>query len=216
MLGYVRFQRREVLMRLSMLNVLLSEVIVWLETLVRYTPGRVGGLVRKTWFRRRFQQNESVYIEFGCEFRSPQAMNFSGEVSIGKNSFFAADGGHIVVGKNTTFTMHAHINASVGGLIQIGECCLIGPNVLMRTADHRYDIPNTFIRFQGHIPLDIHIDDDVWIGANAVILGGVRIGKGAIIGAGAVVTKDVPSMAIAVGVPAKVAKYRNQEIAINN
>jgi acetyltransferase-like isoleucine patch superfamily enzyme len=86
----------------------------------------------------------------------------------------------------------------------------------MRTAGHRYDIPNTFMRFQGHIPLDIHIDDDVWIGANAVILGGVRIGKGAIIGAGAVVTKDVPEMAIAVGVPAKVTKYRNQDIAINN
>jgi len=203
-------------MKLSMLNVLVSEIIVWVETLVRYIPGRIGGLVRKTWFRKRFQQSESVYIEFGCEFRSPQTMSFSGEVSIGKNTFLAADGGHIAVGDNTTFTMNAHINASVGGLIQIGECCLIGPNVLMRTAGHRYDIPNTFMRFQGHIPLDIHIDDDVWIGANAVILGGVRIGKGAIIGAGAVVTKDVPEMAIAVGVPAKVTKYRNQDITVTN
>jgi acetyltransferase-like isoleucine patch superfamily enzyme len=55
------------------------------------------------------------------------------------------------------------------------------------------------------------IEDDCWIGANAVILGGVHIGRGAIVGAGAVVTKDVPSMAIAVGVPARVRKYRGQE-----
>ena len=100
-----------------------------------------------------------------------------------------------------------------GGAIRIGEWCLIGPNVVMRTASHRYDNPNKFIRQQGHVVGDIHIEDDVWIGANALILGGVHIGKGAVIGAGAVVTKDVPSLAIVVGIPAKVVKFRGKRIA---
>ena len=54
----------------------------------------------------------------------------------------------------------------------------------------------------------IIVDDDVWIGESAIIMAGVHIGRGAVIGAGAVVTKDVPPYAVAVGTPAKVVKYR--------
>jgi galactoside O-acetyltransferase len=195
-----------------MLNLLANEVIVWIESIVRFMPGRIGGVIRRGWFGRRFQKNGAVNIDVGCEFISPQTMCFNGLISIGKNSFFTAECGAITVGSNTAFNMNVHLNASVGGEIRIGESCLIGPNVVMRTAGHRYDNPDVFIRQQGHIPLNIDIDDDVWIGANAVILGGTHIGRGAIIGAGAVVTKDVPPLAIAGGVPAKVIKYRNQEI----
>ncbi len=60
---------------------------------------------------------------------------------------------------------------------------------------------------------NIIIDDDVWIGQNAIVMSGVHIGQGAVVGAGAVVTKDVPPYAIVCGVPAKVIKYRfNQNI----
>lgn len=99
----------------------------------------------------------------------------------------------------------------IGGQIVIGENCLIGPKVVMRTASHRFEKKEVNIRGQGHQIADILIEDDCWIGANAIILGGVHIGKGAIIGAGAVVTKDIPSMVIAVGVPAKVLKYRGAQ-----
>lgn len=59
----------------------------------------------------------------------------------------------------------------------------------------------------------IIIEDDVWIGESAILMSGVHIGRGAIIGAGAVVTKDIPSYAVAVGVPARVIKYRfNRDI----
>lgn len=54
----------------------------------------------------------------------------------------------------------------------------------------------------------IIVDDDVWIGESAIIMAGVHIGRGAVIGAGAVVTKDVPPYAVAVGTPAKIVKYR--------
>jgi galactoside O-acetyltransferase len=137
-------------------------------------------------------------------------MCFHGVVGIGLGSFFAADGGSIEVGDNTAFNTGVHINASVGGKIVIGQWCIVGPNVVMRTAGHNYADPREFIRKQGHTARDIRIDEDVWIGANAVILGGVHIGKGAVIGAGAVVTKDVPPLGVAVGVPAKVIKFRGE------
>lgn len=78
----------------------------------------------------------------------------------------------------------------------------------MRTANHRFSRTDINIQDQGHHAADIVIDGNCWIGANVVILGGVHIGGGAIIGAGAVVTKSIPSMAIAVGVPARVIKSR--------
>jgi galactoside O-acetyltransferase len=106
-----------------------------------------------------------------------------------------------------------HINASVGGAIRIGQQCLIGPNVVMRTAGHRFDDPRLPIRDQGHVVRDITIDDNVWIGAGAIILGGVHICEGAVIGAGAVVVRNVAAMAIAVGVPAKVIGSRKTVVA---
>lgn len=181
---------------------------MWLEALVRFMPGRIGGTIRRFWFRQRFKTSDMVSIGTGCEFLSPQTMCFEGSVSIGGNSFFSADGGAISIGTMTSLNSNVHINASVGGTIQIGELCLIGPNVIMRTAGHRFDDPRVPIRQQGHIHRDIQIEDNVWIGAGAVVLGGVRIGTGAVIGAGAVVTRDVAAMSIAVGVPARVIKFR--------
>ncbi|TLU53180.1 MAG: acyltransferase, partial [Chlorobium sp.] len=97
---------------------------------------------------------------------------------------------------------------SCGGKIVIGSHCPIVPGVLMRTANHKFSRTDVNIQDQGHEPADIIIGDDCWIGANAVILGGVTIGNGAVIGAGAVVTKDVPAFGIALGIPAKVVKFR--------
>lgn len=189
-----------------------DEVVAWVEAFVRSSPGRFGSAMRRLWFRKCLQRKGGAHIGPGCEFVSPHTIKFEGAVWIGKDSFFTAEGGSIVVGNKTAFNMNVHINASVGGSIRIGECCLIGPNVVMRTAGHRFEDPNLFIRVQGHLVRDIHIDDDVWIGANAVILGGARIGRGAVVGAGAVVSKNVPAMGVAVGVPAKVIALRGQEI----
>lgn len=70
----------------------------------------------------------------------------------------------------------------------------------------RTDIP---MNQQGHLEKkEVVIGDDVWIGRRVIILPGIKIGNGVIIGAGAVVTKDVPDYAVVAGVPAKVIKYR--------
>ncbi|MCA5585901.1 acyltransferase [Parabacteroides gordonii] len=87
--------------------------------------------------------------------------------------------------------------------IEIGEEVLIGDNVSIRDTD------NHQIFYEGHeqeVNSPVIIEDHVWIGINSTILKGVRIGKGAIIAAGAVVTKDIPAGCLAGGVPAKVLK----------
>lgn len=84
---------------------------------------------------------------------------------------------------------------------------MIGGNCNIISADH--NIRNKLsLRESGAVVGSITIGDNCWIGANCVITKGVTIGDGAIIGAGSVVTKDIPSLAIAVGCPARVIKYR--------
>lgn len=171
-------------------------------------PGRIGSLMRRAWFKRCFKKSDSLHISIGCQFIAPGSMSFSGKTRISDGCYFNAEGGSITIGDRTAFNTGAHINASCGGRIIIGAHCLIGPGVVMRTANHRFSRTDINIQDQGHHAADIVIDDNCWIGANVVILGGVHIGGGAIIGAGAVVTKSIPSMAIAVGVPARVIKSR--------
>lgn len=101
--------------------------------------------------------------------------------------------------------------------LSIGNYCSIGPDVVfMLSADHYISHISTFAfkvkvlneNLEGVSKGDIIVDDDVWIGYGATIMSGVHIGQGAVVAAGAVVTKDVPPYAIVGGVPAKVIKYR--------
>jgi len=192
----------------------LQELFSWIEALFRFLPGRLGGEVRRIYWGMRFFSCGDLRIGCDCTFVKPNAMRFAGLTMISDGCYFNADGGSITVGNWTAFNIGGHINASCGGKIVIGAHCPIGPGVVMRTANHCFEKSNVYIQEQGHQIGDIVIEDDCWIGANAIILGGVSIGKGAIIGAGAVVTKDIPSMAIAVGVPAKVLKYRGVQSKI--
>lgn len=102
------------------------------------------------------------------------------------------------------------INCIVRDPLEIGNNVMMGPDVIIYTSNHetsRWDIP---MRGQGATPKEkVIISDDVWIGARVIILPGVKIGKGVILAAGAVVTKDIPDYAVAGGVPAKVIKFRN-------
>lgn len=93
--------------------------------------------------------------------------------------------------------------------VSIGRYTMLAQNVQIIGADHRYDIPGIPITFSGRPKLDkTIIGQDVWIGANSIVLAGVTIGDGAIIAAGSVVTKDVPPFSIVGGVPAKMIKPR--------
>ena len=114
---------------------------------------------------------------------------------------FNADYGlNIKIGKNV-FINSGCCFQDQGG-IEIGDNALIGQQVVIATLNH--DMNPT--KRQNILPSPVKIGNDVWIGAKATILPGVTIGNGAVIAAGAVVTKDVPDLAVVAGIPAKIIK----------
>ena len=119
--------------------------------------------------------------------------------------FFTDFGKNIHLGKNVF--INAGCKFQDQGGITIGDNVLIGHNVVMATLNHNEDVKK-----RGNlIPAPINIGNDVWIGSNATILSGVSVGDGAIIAAGAVVTKDVKAKTIVGGVPAKYIRDIRQE-----
>ena len=131
---------------------------------------------------------------------------------MGRTAIFAQDG-ECHLGADTSINTNVHLGAA-GGTLVIGRNVLIGPNVVLRVADHVYADPDRPIREQGHMGGTIVIEDDVWLGANVVVTRNVRIGRGTVVGAGSVVTKDVPPLSIVVGVPARVIGSRGGKSTI--
>lgn len=95
------------------------------------------------------------------------------------------------------------------GHIYIGDKVLIAPNVTLTTAAHPVDPEQRAKGMQFN--KDIHIGNNVWIGAGAIILPGVTIGDNSVIGAGSVVTKDIPANVVAVGNPCRVMREIGEE-----
>lgn len=95
--------------------------------------------------------------------------------------------------------------------VSIGRDVMIADQVTIRDTDHVIDDCDRPMIEQGITTAPVIIEDDVWIAHGAKILKGVTIGRGSVIAAGAVVTKDVPPNAIVGGVPAKVIRYRNRD-----
>lgn len=97
-----------------------------------------------------------------------------------------------------------NIHSEIGARVTMGKYVMVAPEVWIVGNDHRFDVPGMPIIFSGRPELKkTQLEDDVWVGNGAMILAGVRIGRGAIVAARAVVTKDVPAYEIWGGVPAK-------------
>ena len=122
--------------------------------------------------------------------------------------FHCDEGPNVILGRH----FYANYNLTIldHDKVIIGDNVLLGPNVVLSTASHSQDY-----RIRNHdgesdiTGAPIIIEDDVWIGASVTVLPGVTIGKHSIIGAGSVVTKDVPPDCVVAGVPAKVIKKLN-------
>jgi len=187
---------------------MIQELKEWYFWLLCLIPGRLGNKIRVLFLKPFFEKGNFSSIGRNSIFVSPENISFSPGVGIDHFGYFNADKGKIYVGSNTKFNHGVHINASIEGKITIGSDCLIGPNVVMRSTNHKFNRRDILINQQGHSSSVIKIDNDVWIGANSIILGNVHIHTGCVVGAGAVVTRDLPAFSVAVGVPAKVVKYR--------
>jgi len=130
--------------------------------------------------------------------------NAGKNINIEKGAYFGT-GSELEIGDNSGIG----VNCQVCGPIRIGNDVMMGPDVIILTSNHRFDRLDIPMWKQGYYPPEpVVIGDDVWIGTRTIILPGIKIGRGAIIGAGAVVTKDVPEFSIVVGVPAKIIGSR--------
>jgi len=116
--------------------------------------------------------------------------------------------GGIYIGNNVGINYGGYFGGSGG--IKIGDNVLIGPKVLILSSGHEF---SNFKKPVNQQPLkfgEVIIENDVWLGGGVIILPGVKIGRGCVIGAGAVVTKSLQEYAVVVGNPAKIVKFRQR------
>lgn len=155
-------------------------------------------------FLRRYNSTETV-LE-----RQPMLEQLLGKIeknSIIEPPFYCVYGKNIFLGNRVFVNFFCTILDC--GKVMIGDHVMIGPRVQIYTAAHDLQAQ---ARIQGwEVAKPITIEDNVWIGGAAVLLPGVRIGENAVVGAGAVVTRDIPANTIAAGNPARVIREIQQE-----
>ncbi len=183
---------------------------LWIA-LFAWIPTPLGILLRLIFWRWLFRGCGSVRFGTGLTITGCSAIHLGNQVRLGRGVFLTANHGSLNIADRVAISPLVHVSADEGE-IRIGACTAIGPGTVLRAANHsfaRTDIP---IMDQGHTRGFIHIDEDVWIGANCVITADVHIGRGAIVGAGAVVTRNVAPFTIVAGVPAKVIGQRRENL----
>lgn len=155
-----------------------------LELLYEYNTTRPSEAKRRTALLKKMFRS----IGEGCYLEPPFHANWAGK--------------HVTFGKN----VYANFNLTLvdDGEITVGDYCMFGPNVTITTGGHPVDPSLREKAYQYNLP--IHIGNNVWIGAGAVLLPGVTIGDNTVIGAGSIVTKDIPANVVAVGNPCRVMR----------
>ena len=171
------------------------------------------------------RQRKSVIAEFMASLPSRVEIGAGGSFGIGRYSTLKAD---LSVSDCDVRLGHDSYSNSDLSHVRCGNYCSIGENVVFAPSRHPLDRLTTHLEtYLGlawphdpaairRVPFEgiwepVEIGHDVWIGTGAVIMGGVKIGTGAVVAANAVVTKDVPPYAIVAGVPARILRYRFDE-----
>lgn len=170
-------------------SLLILEIEGWLYWLVGSFPGAIGIILRNIVYSLFFEKKK------GMIWVQPR-------VTIVESRKFQ-------VGKNCGINTGTYINAK-GGII-FGDNVLVGSNVTISSGKHPIEGIEPPIFERPTEPVPITIEDDVWIGANAVIVPGITLRKGTVVGAGAIVTKDTEEYSVVAGVPAKIIRYRNEK-----
>ena len=127
-----------------------------------------------------------------------------------ENNVYFGNGKDLKVGNEVGFSSNFKM---LNRVVEIGNYVMIGEDTLFLGGVHNFDRIDIPIKHQGNKgKTHLKIEDDVWIGVRVIVLPGCKhIGKGVIVGAGAVVTKDIPDYAIVGGNPAKIIKFRNSD-----
>ena len=202
-----------------------------LYLLVGWIPSIVGIGIRGVVYRPILKMKGLAAIENNVRLRFANNIQLGNGVYLDQGSYLHATPNGIELGDNTII-MHGailhvynfrdmpHSGITIGrdslvgeysvirgqGGVTIGDRVYTSPFTQIIAVNHIFDDPNVPFVDQGITAEGITIEDDVWLGASSIITDGVHIGKGAIVAAGAVVTKDVPAHTVVAGVPAKIIK----------
>jgi acetyltransferase-like isoleucine patch superfamily enzyme len=193
-------------------------------------PLSIGKKLRQQFYRLILAKLErGVDIEPSVQLVCAQAIEIGSGASVCRHALLNCwdPGSKLILRNKSRLDQGVHIQA-IGGTIDIGERTYIGPYVCMAgpgdihigrdcliasgsgiyANNHVFDDPTRPINQQGIRCRGIVIEDDCWLGSGVRVLDGVTIGTGSVIGAGAVVTRDIPAHSVAVGIPAKVVSKR--------
>ena len=198
-------------------------------------PGGLGFFLRKKFYPKLFKKvgqgfilgrnvvirhpqniiiGDFVTIDDNCiiDGRGAGAKGFiiEDQVIINRNCMLLAKTGHIKLGKRTSLGANSVIVSMSG--VELGEAVLTAGNCYLSAGAYQFENLEIPVMDQDAFSKGpIIVGKNSWLGTSATILDGIKIGEGAVIGAGAVVTKDIPDFAIAVGLPAKVYKIRGNK-----
>jgi acetyltransferase-like isoleucine patch superfamily enzyme len=153
---------------------------VFYEQIVARVPYRRGSKLRCRYLRKHASLGADVHISENVRIIEAGRLTLSDGVGIAPGAVLDCRGG-----------------------LTVGNDTMIGIDAILLTTSHRHDNTRVPMRLQGLEAAPVEIGADVWVGARAIILAGRRIGSGSIIGAGAVVTRDVAPYAIVAGTPAR-------------
>lgn len=159
--------------------------------------------IRRSLALRGATVGEEVFVERNVELqRFPQNVTIGAQAILKEGARLCPtnEAASISIGPRSTVGHHTFMFATTS--IEVGADCLIAPFCYLVDANHEI-APNLLINQQPLRTAAIRLEDDVWLGARVVVLPGVTLGRGAVVAAGAVVTKDVPPLTIVGGVPAR-------------
>ena len=175
----------------------------------------ISGLASR--IRIWINRSRGVYIPFHCRLDGVEIPHHPGRIAIHAGVWLGrgvalvcpekGDGSRcIVIGESACINRGTILDATQ--LVEIGKKCMIGPYCYITDHDHAFDGTGVI---PGYVSKPTRLMDGCWLGAGVIVLKGVRIGYGAVIGAGSVVTRDVADGAVAAGIPARVLKMANDK-----
>ncbi len=207
---------------------------VWeqvVQAIVGWIPGIIGIGVRAIVYRAIMRIDGVAAIEDGVRIRFADQVHLGRGAYLDHGVYLHACPGGISIGPESYVMKNAilhvynfrdlpHAGIRIGARSLVGEACILrgqggitigndvflAPLVQMLAVNHVYHDTTRPISLQGITCQGITVEDGAWIGGGAIILDGVRIGKNAVVGAGAVVTRDVPDYCVAVGNPARIVR----------
>lgn len=161
-----------------------------------------------------FKDTPEDYRPYSLFFPKLRAFLVSGYLDKCGKDLRVKKGGSISPNSQVGSFSEIGTNAVIQSNCFIGSNVIMGPDVKIYSKNHCFDRIDVLIKDQGELLHETYIGDDVWIGANVIITPGCMIGNHVVIGAGAVVTKNIPDYAVIGGVPAKILKYRNNSFEL--